>query len=527
MAAPAAIRRKIARLRSGHPPRFIDLFSGCGGISLGFTTAGFEPIASVELDPKAAESHGANFAKISQGKHLEAHFKARNITEERPAGIFKDIGLSGAVDEQVDVLVGGPPCQAFTRVGRAKLRHEARRREEVTAESAFLVDGRVNLWQHYLAYVRDTKPLALLMENVPDILNHGGTNVAEKVAEELRQEGYIVRYTLLNAAWYGVPQTRERMFLIGVHRELDAEVCFPEPTHFTVLPSGYEGTRATARKLIPQQGLELDLEHGHHWVNDPKPDAGLPTTTTAAEALADLPPICAIDLLAAGKIRKGVKSPAEPTAYSNAKPTTEWSRLMRKWPEFGTTDQTSGHVIRYLPRDYKIFRAMEEGWQYPEVWRYVEDKRQRLLEALWRQKPSAARKAREDEIMKEWTLPYDPKKFPNKWWKLVHNKPVRTLMAHLGKDSYSHIHFDSDQARTISIREAARLQSFPDGFVFRGSMNPAFKQVGNAVPPLMAYAIAREIRRSIGCRPLADMRSQLLGSRKNLLLVARKGEART
>jgi len=86
-------------------------------------------------------------------------------------------------------------------------------------------------------------------------------------------------------------------------------------------------------------------------------------------------------------------------------------------------------------------------------------------------------------------------------------------MAHLGKDSYSHIHFDSDQARPISIREAARLQSFPDGFVFRGSMNPAFKQVGNAVPPLVAYAIAREIRASLGCRPLLDMRASLLGLR--------------
>jgi DNA (cytosine-5)-methyltransferase 1 len=84
-------------------------------------------------------------------------------------------------------------------------------------------------------------------------------------------------------------------------------------------------------------------------------------------------------------------------------------------------------------------------------------------------------------------------------------------MAHLGKDSYSHIHFDSDQARPISIREAARLQSFPDGFVFKGSMNPAFKQVGNAVPPLVAYAIAREIRASLGCQPLGDMRASLLG----------------
>jgi DNA (cytosine-5)-methyltransferase 1 len=73
------------------------------------------------------------------------------------------------------------------------------------------------------------------------------------------------------------------------------------------------------------------------------------------------------------------------------------------------------------------------------------------------------------------------------------DQPARTLMAHLGKDGYSHIHYDSDQARTISVREAARLQSFPDGFMFCGTMNPAFRQIGNAVPPLMARALARKI----------------------------------
>jgi DNA (cytosine-5)-methyltransferase 1 len=77
------------------------------------------------------------------------------------------------------------------------------------------------------------------------------------------------------------------------------------------------------------------------------------------------------------------------------------------------------------------------------------------------------------------------------------NKPARTLMAHLGKDGYSHIHYDSAQARTISVREAARLQSFPDGFEFSGSMNPAFKQIGNAVPPLLAYALAKEIMQNL------------------------------
>jgi DNA (cytosine-5)-methyltransferase 1 len=512
------IRHKISRLRGNNPPRFMDLFAGCGGITLGFATAGFELIASVESDKWAAESHGANFASIARGKSREAHFQARDITAETPTSIFRDLGIRGSVAEQVDVLVGGPPCQAFARVGRAKLRHEAHRRDEDDADIAFLVDGRVNLWQRYLYYVRETQPVALLMENVPDILNHGGKNVAETVAEHLQREGYLVRYTLLNASWFGVPQTRERMFLIGIHEDLDADVLFPTPTHYSVLPAGYEGTRATARKLIPEHNGRGTIAHSHCWISDPSGHDGLPPTTTAGEAFADIPPIHSLDLLRSGQIARGRKDPSEPMAYTSHEPTTAWSRLMRKWPQFGTAEHSTGHVIRYLPRDYKIFGLMEEGWQYPEVWRFVEDKRQQMMNKRWKSGENKSAESGEmREFLKQWTLPYDPKKFPNKWWKLYRDKPARTLMAHLGKDSYSHIHFDREQARPISVREAARLQSFPDGFVLCGSMNPAFKQVGNAVPPLVAYAIAMAMRTIIGCWPLPDIRCDLLGLDKRLV----------
>jgi DNA (cytosine-5)-methyltransferase 1 len=191
---------------------------------------------------------------------------------------------------------------------------------------------------------------------------------------------------------------------------------------------------------------------------------------------------------------------------------------MRRWPGFETDTDTTGHVIRYLPRDYKIFKAMKEGWQYPEVWSYVEKRRARLQRTRMRQGlPVDKRSADGQEFHREWTLPYDPEKFPNKWWKLHRDRPVRTLMAHLGKDSYSHIHYDSEQARTISVREAARLQSFPDGFLFEGSMNPAFRQIGNAVPPLQAYALAMAIRESIGCQDIPDIRVKLLALRRRLI----------
>jgi DNA (cytosine-5)-methyltransferase 1 len=102
-----------------------------------------------------------------------------------------------------------------------------------------------------------------------------------------------------------------------------------------------------------------------------------------------------------------------------------------------------------------------------------------------------------DQLHRKMVPPYRIDTFPNRWWKLRGDFPARTLMAHLGKDCYSHIHYDDAQARTISVREAARLQSFPDGFVFCGTMNPAFRQIGNAVPPLMAYAMATSIRDSL------------------------------
>ena len=482
----------------------MDMFAGCGGISLGFLTAGFAPVASVENDPWAARSHGANFGPRSVGGDHPAHHVAHDAITEDAVSIFSVLGLAGRTDDQVDVLVGGPPCQAFSRVGRAKLREQAHRRQEATADQAFLVDGRVSLWQRYVDFIRATKPVALLMENVPDILNHGGINVAELVSKSLVEEGYDVSYALLNAAWYGVPQTRERMILIGFHRATGIKPRFPSPTHHVDLPSGYAGSKNTARRVIREQGSAH-----HRWVADPSPTAS--PATTASQALADLPPLYALDLLRAGQLRRGAKNPAEPVDYTTNAPGTPYSRLMREWFGFATA-ATTGHVFRYLPRDYKIFAEIEGGWEYPVVHAYVERKI-----ASWladRKRRGLSTDVRDPDVrdfISAWRIPYDPTKFPNKWWKLHAGKPVRTLMAHLGKDSYSHIHYDSDQARTITVREAARLQSFPDGFLFKGSMNPAFKQIGNAVPPLFAYAIAMATRDSLGAPEVADMRVDLLG----------------
>lgn len=469
--------RKLARLQAGGKPRVLDLFAGCGGLSLGFEAAGFEIRGAVEFDPDAAKSHGLNFHAGS-----EAHSQAIDITRTSPAELCARLG-AGKVAEAFDVVVGGPPCQAFARVGRSKLR-------EIEAHpEAFIHDPRAQLYKKYLEYVDAFQPVAVLMENVPDILNHGGQNIAEETCEILEDKGYVCGYTLLNAAFYGVPQMRERMFLIAYRRELGVQVSFPSPTHWLVLPPGYEGSRSVALKTL--RGL---LNEAHSYIEPPAASRDLPPAVTAEDALGDLPAINARELLAAGKIARGARRFDVRCGYSRKKPSM-FANLMKAWPGHEASEEgPNDHVIRYLPRDYELFARMNPGDQYPEAYQHAVTMFEERLEAARASGEKVGKgSARYKALWNAIVPPYDASKFPNKWRKMWRNQPARTLMAHLGKDSYSHIHYDSKQARTISVREAARLQSFPDGFVFSGTMNPAFKQIGNAVPPLLANALAKQM----------------------------------
>lgn len=385
----------------------------------------------------------------------------------------------------IDVLIGGPPCQAFARVGRSKLR-------EIDAHPhAFKHDPRARLYLEYLGYVAAFQPLAILMENVPDVLNHGGQNIAEEICEVLEEKGYVARYTLLNAAFYGVPQMRERMFLVGYRQELQREVVFPRPTHWVDLPPGYEGSRAVALKLLGDGGL---FDQAFDYVSPPEANPDLPPAITACEAIGDLPTIDARALLRLGKLRRGARRFDQPIPYDGRRKLSEYAQRMRSWPGFEAGDVLTDHVIRYLPRDYELFARLNPGDQYPEAWHHANNMLSEKMAALRREGVIIREGSPEYNRLRVATVPpYDAGKFPNKWRKMWRDQPARTLMAHLGKDSYSHIHYDSDQARTISVREGARLQSFPDGFTFCGTMNPAFRQIGNAVPPLMALALAQEM----------------------------------
>lgn len=179
---------------------------------------------------------------------------------------------------------------------------------------------------------------------------------------------------------------------------------------------------------------------------------------------------------------------SEPSAYT---------LKMREWPEYESHAGVWDHVIRSLPRDYPIFQRMKHDDQYPRAHQIAWELFQEKLREYQEQYGMSVTEDSEiyQSLLKEAVPPYKADRFPNKWWKLNPDQPSRTLTAHMGKDTYSHIHYDSNQARVISVREAARLQSFPDGFQFDGAMNSAFTQIGNAVAPLQSYVLGSHIRK--------------------------------
>jgi DNA (cytosine-5)-methyltransferase 1 len=220
---------------------------------------------------------------------------------------------------------------------------------------------------------------------------------------------------------------------------------------------------------------------------------------TCEEALGDLPPIT---LHLEGKLKRGARRFDQLVCYLTRRKLSPYASLMRTWPGFESPTGVWDHVLRYLPRDTDTFREMPNGAEYPAA--------HATATAIWQRKvrESEAREGRtisraeKDRLHRAIVPPYPVGSFPNRWWKLRRDWPSRTLMAHIGKDTYSHIHYDSAQARVISVREAARLQSFPDGFRFCGTMNPAFRQIGNAVPPLMAKRLAEMMLCSIRTAPV-------------------------
>lgn len=458
--AVSTINAKLDRLREGGFLRVLDLFSGCGGLTTGFSKAGFMSVGGVEFDPFAAASYARNFHRGPKEAHYARPRDIRELDLQELLGVEED-----EISSVVDVVIGGPPCPSFTRVGRAKLR------EVMDHPEAFKLDDRTTLYLHAMRVIEQTRPVAVLLENVPDVLNQGGRSVGDEMAEYLSGLGYQVSYTLLNAANYGVPQTRDRFFLMAYAEELDSRPAFPQPTHWLEMPKGYKSSRDVALRLLG------DLSSHPYYRPPSEATPALTPAVSAKEAIGDLPKLKEM-------LPRGTRRLDTPILTPVPKKTSAFVKTVRSWPGFENRGSVTDHVTRSLgERDVRLFAAMKPGDQYPDA--------HALATSFWKQAGS------DPNELRCFVPPYDPSKFPNKWRKMEPNAPARTLMAHLGKDTYSHIHYDSAQARTITVREAARLQSFPDGFEFCGTMNPAFRQIGNAVAPLLAYQLANSMRDGI------------------------------
>lgn len=426
----------------------VDLFSGCGGLGLGFLRAGFPIATGIEID---------NSAQLTASYNL--HWKHGKESEHLNLDLTKsDSGILKKLIKESPIVIGGPPCQAYSMAGRAKLRSLGEARVAT-------MDKRGYLYQDFLRYVLELDANAIVMENVPESTNFDNKNIPEIVCEQLDNAGFTVYWTLLNAADYGVPQTRERIFVIGVKKEITNELALPIPTHrhrdsFVRKQRNFKNTRFYRPAIEPSGDLP-------YWV-------------TVEEALSDLP-VLFPNPKSSYKLNK-----LNMALPYKMEPQNTFQRRMRE--NIITKHLVTGHAYRKTLRDFPIFDKMQPGDNYIKAHEVA----MKIFECECERRKITKDSDRYEELKKKMVPPYSVEKFIAKWQKLDLHRPSHTLVAHLSVDTYSHIH--PWEPRGISVREAARLQSFPDDFLFNCTMGEAFKQIGNAVPPLLSQAIAETIK---------------------------------
>lgn len=445
-------------------PEVIDLFSGCGGLAYGFKASGYTIGHGVEIFEPASKTASYN---LYWRYGLDSDHICADITQLSPKDVV-------TIDDSKEyIVIGGPPCQAYSQIGKAKLRSLGEHRIHTN-------DARGQLYNDFLRFALELNAKAIVMENVPDATNYGGLNVPQYVCSILEENGYEAYWTILNAADYGVPQIRERVFVLAIHKDSVVEFKLPTPTH-----------RSVDGKLTQNQMKFKKFTDFKNFRIPNSPADNLPAWVTVKEAFSDLPAIF--------NNSKSNYKLSKVTSYLKyrTEPFSDYQRIMRNW--YGQDEQyVSGHSFRNTVRDFPIFERMNQGDDYVNASDIAE---QLLLEACSQQGVIIDESNPEYvKLRKKIVPPYDRTKFVSKWKRLNSSLPSHTVVAHLETDTYSHIH--PWEPRGITVREAARLQSFPDGFVFQCSMGDAFRQIGNAVPPLLSKAIAE------------TMKTNMTGSRK-------------
>ncbi|MFC3212223.1 DNA cytosine methyltransferase [Planomicrobium okeanokoites] len=434
----------------------IDLFSGCGGLALGFQNEGMNIKSGMELDGSAANTASYNL-----------HWK-HGVDNEHLCG---DVTLANGNDfanYNKPIVIGGPPCQAYSMAGRAKL-------NSLGEERHVFKDSRGALFQDFLRIALELNARAVVMENVPESVNYNGINIPETVCEILTENGYNAIWTVLNSADFGVPQIRERVFVIAIKKEMGNIEHLPEPTH----------KRPDHNFRTMNEGRFASFSQTKYFTFPLPAKESLPKWITVKDAISDLPILFPVST-SVYKLHN-----QELTLPYQSPPQSDYQELMRSGVRI---DGVSGNGFRNTKRDFKIFEQMAANDNY----RDAHDIAMKMLaKECIKKKIKAKTHPNQYEVLKKSIVPpYSINKFLTKWKKLDPHKPSHTLVAHLGTDTYSHIH--PWEPRGISVREAARLQSFPDDFYFNCSMTEAFKQIGNAVPPLLSKAVATALRKNLG-----------------------------
>lgn len=395
--------------------KFIDLFAGCGGLFDGFMQSGmYEPVASVEWE-KAPVEVLKNRLKTKWNVE-DPDKEVIRFDIQREEELFngfddseygKHIGLDSLVDEKkgIDIVIGGPPCQAYSVAGRNAGRMKG--------------DYRNYLFEHYISVINRYQPKLFVFENVPGMLSAmpDGTPITDLIRRDLSKTGYeiinnIKDFALIDMSQYGIPQTRKRVILIGVRKD-----AFENPQE--VLRDFYENY------LYPFKTDKVK---------------------TVKDAIGDL------------------------QSWHPVKPYKENGKNIAYESE--EDSDLSWQIPRYQnERDINVFKTLAEDIESGENKYQSTDNLIKLYEQTTGKKTSV-----------------------HKYHVLRKDEPSTTILAHLHKDGFRFIHYDSKQARTITVREAARIQTFADDFEFPCSMGAAYKMIGNAVPSEFARILSVAIQ---------------------------------
>lgn len=353
----------------------IELFAGSGGLGTGFSNAGFNIIAANDVWKVAAETYKTN--------HTNVKYVIKDISQLTSEELLENTGYT---TQDIDVIIGGPPCQGFSTIGKR-----------------FIDDPRNKLFKEYVRLVNEIKPKFFVMENVAGILSMEGGKVLKNILKSFNDIGYKLEYRLLNAAEYGVPQQRERTIFIGTRTNV--EIRYPKKTH----------TLTKEKGLIPALTL---------W-----------------DAIGDLP-----------------QSDTEEITNYTQDPFNNYQTMMRK----GSISINNHKPSVHNEKAYKLMKYIPEGKSAWEVKKIPSDL-----------KPKSG--------------------YGNTYARLNSKEPAMTITRNFSCISSSRcIHPFLN--RGLTAREAARIQSYPDSYVFKGSKTDIDIQIGNSVPPILGEKIALSIK---------------------------------